>query len=247
MYFSARRALRAINDELTNFYQPIIDNITSAVGGCMVSPRWLNPSKGVCSPEELLGQVDKLGLTEVYIRQLLSMMINDLFTFDFQVPGAFLLMISISPALILSPSFRIYLLTLNIWLSNKGITPVFGVSPLAGESFSEAEKNALNDFVDNGVHFSMNYPCHHVPETTPPSFLRVNHRDFSHDFLESLSSSYSYTPLRRAQQKGVKLIAENIDSSCVASIAGKSCVDFLMGEHFGGGMPFDLFRYRFLH
>lgn len=244
MYFSARRIIRAINGELTNFYRPIIDNITNAVGGCMVSPRWLNPSKGVCSPEELLGQVDKLGLTEICVRQLFSIMLNDLFTFDFQSPGAFLLMMSISPALILSPSFRIYLLSLNIWLANKGITPVFSVASKA-EGFSEAEKDALNDLVGKGISFSMNYTGSHLSETIRPSFFNLNQRELTYDVFESLSS-YSYSPLRRAQQKGIRLIAENIDSSYEADLAGKSCVEFLVGDYFGGPMPFELFCCRFL-
>lgn len=241
------------NEELTLFYQPIIETATGRLGGFEALIRWIHPEKGMISPGDFIPIAERSGLIVLMTRWIIGKACDTLVEFRERLLGDPTLCEHVSDHLFVSVNFssRDFLdeelmAHVHETLASHRLPPnslkieiTESVLMSSPEQVSEAlnackargASVAIDDF---GTGYSSLSYLQSMPADTlkiDQAFIRPMHKDERHlALVESI--------IHLAQRLQMNTVAEGIETQQdVDALIALRC-EYLQGYFFGRPMPF---------
>ncbi len=238
-----RRALE--RDEITVFYQPVVETLSGKITGVEALVRWLHPDRGVVSPAEFIPIAEETGLIlPLGERVLRSACMQTKAWLDNGIADLHVA-INLSSKQLEQPELRQIILGA---LAESGL-PASSLILEITESVMMARAaesiDLLNDLRSQGIHISIDdfgtgYSSFSYLKHLPANILKID-RSFIQDIPDdedAVAIVRGITAL--AQSLRMKVVAEGVETTAQQeTMAGLNC-EFLQGYLFSKPLPAEL-------
>ena len=240
------------NDELTLFYQPILEARTGELSGFEALMRWIHPERGLIPPNEFIPVAERSGQMVSMTHWAVGRACADLVTLRDQLLSSVALAGHVSERLFMSVNFssRDFLdgnlmnkvrdllqaydlpeksLKIEVTESVLMSSPV-RVREVLDQCRDQGASIAIDDF---GTGYSSLSYLQTLPADTlkiDQAFIRPMHNDERHlALVESI--------IHLAQRLDMSTVAEGVENEVDVAALSKLQCDYLQGYHFGRPMP----------
>ncbi|MBV8063659.1 MAG: EAL domain-containing protein [Nevskia sp.] len=232
--------------EFQVYYQPLVDSVTGACVGAESLLRWHHPQLGVLTPDTFIPAAEESGFIIKLTRWLMQRIVTDMADL-LRAHADFHISVNISPQHLAEGS----LLTDIRRMSGGLVSPGQIVIEVTEHELIMNEDNRALEVLQKiralGTlialdDFGSGYSSLRYLSSFPFDYLKIDKVFIDAIGTESLSAGLIDTIVRMAEQFGLKIVAEGVETSTQLAYLQRLKVDYVQGWLFSKALPADKFR-----